>query len=336
MKKVIFSGIQPSGNLHIGNYIGALQQWVKLQSTVDSRLSTEYELIFCVVDLHAITVPQDPKQLREKILELSALYIACGINPDKSNIFIQSENPDHSYLAWIFDCLIPIGWMNRMTQFKDKSLKQQEGTTVGLFNYPALMAADILLYDTDLVPVGEDQKQHIELTRDVAEKFNKQYEALFELPEPMIDKEAARVMSLQNPKSKMSKSDADASGVINLLDNADLINEKIKRAVTDSGIEIRAGEDKPALTNLLTIYSRVSGKSINELENKYKGLGYVQFKADLTEAIISFIKPVQDKYYELRKDEVYLRKILDQGRDFSLRRSNKKIQKVKSAMGLGR
>ncbi len=330
MKKIIFSGIQPSGNLHIGNYIGAIQQWIKLQN------DPNYELIFFSVDLHAITVPQDPKILREKNLELTALYIACGIDPKKSKIFIQSENFDHTYLAWIFDCVIPIGWMNRMTQFKDKSQKQAENTTVGLFNYPALMAADILLYDTNLVPVGEDQKQHIELTRDIAEKFNKTFGEVFTLPEPMIDKAVARIMSLQNPGSKMSKSDKDQSGTINLLEDEASIRDKIKHAVTDSGSEIVAREDKPAMSNLLDIYAHLSGKAVSELEKKYRGVGYGQFKSEMAESVIDALKPIQHRYHELRRNESQLKTILDEGAEFARSRSSKKIVQVKQAMGLGR
>lgn len=330
-KKVVFSGIQPSGDLHIGNYIGAIEQWVNLQNKSD-----DMEFIFCVVDLHAITVFQDPKKLREKILDVTALYLACGIDPKKSKIFVQSENPDHAYLSWIFDCLIPMGWMNRMIQFKDKSVKQAESTTVGLFNYPALMAADILIYDTNLVPVGEDQKQHVELTRDIAEKFNKQYGETFVLPEVMLDKDAARVMSLQNPQAKMSKSSKDPLGTINLLDNPDEIRGKVKRAVTDSGTEIKFGENKPAISNLLVIYSRLSGKSIQNLEQQYQGLGYGQFKNDLGEVIVSALKVIKDKYDNVRNDEEYLRQVLDQGRDFANKKTSVKLSRVKNLMGLGR
>lgn len=351
MKKVIFSGIQPSGNLHVGNYIGALQQWVKLQEsspftvhrsqnesmTVNRELSTEnYELIFCIVDLHAITLPQDPKVLHEKNLELAALYVASGIDPKKSKIFIQSENPDHPYLAWIFDCITPMGWLHRMTQFKDKSTKQAENTTVGLFNYPPLMAADILLYDADFVPVGEDQKQHIELTCDIGEKFNKTFGETFKLPKPMIDRQAARIMSLQNPLSKMSKSDKDPVGTINLLDDRSSIIDKIKRAVTDSGSEVKYSEDKPAISNLLVIYSKLSGKPIQDLENQYQGKGYGEFKNDLAEVVVSSLQTIQTRYKELRSDEAELQEILDEGRDFAIERSSKKIADVKKKVGLGR
>lgn len=324
----IFSGVQPSGNLHIGNYIGALKQWVELQN--------DNEAFFCIVDLHAITVPQDPKVLKEKILEVAALYIACGIDPQKAHIFVQSENPDHANLAWILNCITPFGQLERMTQFKDKSQKQQEGTTAGLFDYPVLMAADILLYGTEEVPVGEDQKQHIELTRDLAEKFNSRFGEVFVLPEPRIIKETAKIMSLQNPYAKMSKSDADASGAINLLDDIDTVVSKIKRAVTDSGNEIVYSEEKPAIPNLLTIFSSVSGKSIEQLQNEYQGKGYGEFKDGLAQAVVSFLEPIQARYHELRNNEEELRQILDSGRDSSKEKSSPTLQKVKNAVGLGR
>lgn len=338
MKKIIFSGIQPSGDLHLGNYIGAIKQWVDLQDKNNNGKIEQLnnELIFCIVDLHAWTVKQDPKILREKNLEIAALYMACGIDPKKSHVFIQSENHDHSYLAWLFDCITPIGWMNRMTQFKDKSEKQKEGITVGLFNYPALMAADILLYDADLVPVGEDQKQHVELTCHIGEKFNKMFGETFKLPKPMIDTQAARIMSLQNPNSKMSKSDKDPMGTINLLDTTDQISQKIKKAVTDSGSEIKYGLDKPAMTNLLVIYSKITGRTIPEIEKQYEGVGYAKFKDDLAEAMIEFLKPIQEKYNEIRLDNEFLQESLDEGRDFTISKSSKKILKVKQVMGLGR
>ncbi|RJP46799.1 MAG: tryptophan--tRNA ligase [Armatimonadetes bacterium] len=340
-KKIIFSGVQPSGNLHIGNYIGAISQWAKLQNPKSEirnpkQSQNSNELIFCIVDLHAITVPQDPKVLREKILEVAALYVASGIDSQKAHIFVQSENPDHTYLSWVFDCILPFGSLARMTQFKDKSMKQQEGTTVGLFNYPALMAADILLYDTDEVPVGEDQKQHVELTRDVAERFNRIYGEVFKLPEPVIQKNTGRIMSLSNPMAKMSKSDKDPVGTINLLDGRDEILEKIKRAVTDSGSEIVKREDKPAISNLLTIYSIVANTEVENLEEKYKSASYSVFKQDLAEAVVNFLEPIQKKYREIRENPEYLNRVLDEGRDFSTSKSSKKIEKVRDVMGLGR
>lgn len=327
MKK-IFSGIQPSGNLHLGNYIGAIKQWVELQNNNDC--------IFCIVDLHAITVPQDPKVLREKNLETTALYLACGIDPKKAKIFIQSENPHHTELAWILNCIAPFGQLERMTQFKDKSVKQQEGTTAGLFDYPVLMAADILLYDTGEVPVGQDQKQHVELTRDLAERFNSRFGETFVVPEPRIIKETARIMSLQNPSTKMSKSDTDALGAINLLDESSVITNKIMKAVTDSGSEIKYSDDKSAVSNLLNIYSAVSNIPIVDLEEKYKGKGYGEFKKDLAEAVLAVIKPIQEKYYDLRKNDEELNRILDEGRDETIKRSSVVLQKAKNAVGLGR
>lgn len=331
MKKVIFSGIQPSGSLHIGNYIGAIKQWVELQNSSDDQ-----ELIFCVVDLHAITVPQDPRRLREKNLEVAALFIAAGINPQKSKIFIQSENPDHPYLGWILNCITPFGQLERMIQFKDKSSKQAESTTAGLFDYPVLMAADILLYDTDEVPVGEDQKQHIEITRDIAEKFNHTFGETFKLPNPRILKETARIMSLQNPTSKMSKSDANPMGTINLLDDSNTVNEKIKRAVTDSGSEIVYRQDKPAISNLLTIYLNVANTSIKDLEQKYQEKGYGEFKKDLADVTVEFLSKFQTRYHELMRDKEELNKILSEGAMFAKERSSKKVMQVKKVVGLGR
>ncbi len=332
MKKTIFSGIQPSGNLHIGNYIGAIEQWVKLQNTNHNS-----DLIFCVVDLHAITVYQDPKFLREKILEVAALYLASGIDPKKSHIFVQSENPDHSYMTWIFDCVIPYGWMGRMIQFKEKSAKQKESTSVGLFNYPALQAADILLYDTDVVPVGEDQVQHVELARDVAEKFNKLYKTnVFKIPQVMLVKQAARIMSLQHPEAKMSKSLVDPLGTVNILDSREEIFNKVKRAVTDSGTEIVYRADKPALSNLLAIYSQFSGISIPDLEKQYRGASYAQFKEDLASAIDQVLTPIREKYNELRREGSFLNQVLDEGRDFAISKSSLKVKEAKRVMGLGR
>jgi tryptophanyl-tRNA synthetase len=328
MKKTIFSGIQPSGNLHLGNYIGAIKQWVSMQD--------EYEAIFCVVDLHAITVPQDSKVLREKIREIAAIYIAAGIDPQKSHIFIQSENPDHPYLSWVLNCFTPFGQLERMTQFKDKSLKQKDATTAGLFDYPVLMAADILLYDTDEVPVGEDQKQHIELTRDVAEKFNSRYGETFTIPEPKISKETGRIMSLQDPTSKMSKSDNDANGAIFLLDTPEVVREKVKRAVTDSGSEVVYSEDKPAISNLLSIYTSVTNLTIPELEEKYSGVGYGQFKSDLAEAVIEFLTPFQEKYTALMQNPNELDEILDSGVEYARSKSSSIVLKINQAVGLGR
>jgi len=321
--KTVFSGIQPSGNLHIGNYIGAISQWVKIQDNADA--------IFCIVDMHAITVPQDPKILKEKVLEIAALYLSCGIDPKKAHIFIQSENPDHTYLAWLLNTITPFGQLERMTQFKEKSEKHE--ANVGLFDYPVLMAADILLYQTDEVPVGEDQKQHIELTRDLAEKFNKKFGVTFKLPNPVIQKETARIMSLQNPTSKMSKSDNDPLGTINLLDSEAQIREKIKRAVTDSGSKI-SKDSSDAIKNLLTIYSTFNHQTFEKSLTEVGGKSYGEFKTTLADLLVLKLLEIQKKYHEIRNDDVKLRQILDEGRDYVRAKSAKTLQSVKEKMGL--
>lgn len=326
MSKVVFSGIQPSGNLHIGNYIGALEQWEKMQQ--------DFDCIFCIVDLHAITVPQDPKVLKEKVREVAALYLAVGIDPEKSHIFVQSQNPDHPYLGWIFNTITSVGQMSRMTQYKEKKAKhEEESESVGLFDYPALMAGDILLYDTDEVPVGEDQKQHIELTRDIAEKFNKTFGETFKLPNPKISSETARIMSLQNPDNKMSKSDKDPLGAINLLDPEDQIREKIKKAVTDSASKV-GEQGSSAITNLLTIYAAFKDINFSQSQKENDGKSYSQFKSDLADLVVSKLNPIREKYEEIRKDEAQLDKVLSEGLEFALSKSNKKIQEVKEKVGL--
>jgi tryptophanyl-tRNA synthetase len=324
MSKVVFSGIQPSGNLHIGNYIGAISQWVKMQNSTES--------IFCIVDLHAITVPQDPKTLKEKVLEVAALYLACGINPEKSHIFVQSENPNHPYLAWILNTITPFGQLERMTQFKDKSDKHE--ANAGLFDYPVLMAADILLYQTDEVPVGEDQKQHIEITRDIAEKFNNKFGETFKLPNPVIQKESARIMSLQNPTSKMSKSDTDPLGTINLLDSEAQIREKIKKAVTDSGIKISKDASSEGLSNLLIIYSAFKNQDLTSTYDEVEGKLYGEFKTLLADLVVEKLLEIQKKYQEIRGNETNLRKILDEGRDYALEKSSQTLREVKEKVGL--
>jgi len=322
--KTVFSGVQPSGNLHIGNYIGALSQWVKMQENT--------EAFFCIVDLHAITVPQNPKILKEKVLEVAALYLACGLDSKKTHIFIQSENPDHAYLAWILNTITSFGQLERMTQFKEKSEKHE--ANVGLFDYPVLMVSDILLYQTDEVPVGEDQKQHLELTRDLAEKFNSKFGETFKIPAPVISKETAKIMSLQNPLSKMSKSDKDPFGTINLLDTEEQIREKVKRAVTDSGSAISFGEDKPAISNLLTIYGVLSGMSPFAAEEIFVGKNYSEFKKSLADQLASSLSLIQKKYKELRADDKYLRQVLDEGREYAIFRSSQTLRAVKEKMGL--
>ena len=290
--KRVFSGIQPSGNLHIGNYIGAVKHWVDGQN--------EGENIFCVVDLHAITVWQEPEKLREKTLELAAIVLAAGIDPKKSLLFVQSHNPDHANLAWILNCLASMGQMSRMTQYKEKS-EGKDFVSVGLFDYPVLMAADILLYGTTHVPVGDDQKQHVELARDLAERFNSKYGETFVLPEPVIHKVGARIMSLQDPDKKMSKSDANANGAIGLLDSVETVREKISRAVTDSERTIRYDRERPAVFNLIEIHSQFSGLTPQEVEKKYEGRGYADFKAGLTEVVSGFLQDFQKRYFELRQ-----------------------------------
>ncbi len=299
------------------------------------ELQEDYQCIYCIVDLHAVTVPQNPEILHEKIRELTALYIACGIDPEKSIIFVQSHNPDHTGLAWILDCIASMGQLERMTQYKSLSEKLKGQTSVGVFNYPALMAADILLYDTEVVPVGEDQKQHVELTRELARRFNSRYEEVFTIPDVKMMTAGARVMSLQDPESKMSKSSEDPKGTIDLLDNPDTIREKIMSAVTDTGKKIKVGPEKEGITNLLTIYSVVSDQSIQDLEKKYQGRGYGEFKKDLAEVVVDFLKPIQEKYSEIREDENYLNQVLENGLAKAKPISQKTLEKVYNAMGLG-
>lgn len=325
--KTIFSGIQPSGTLTLGNYIGALKQFVEVQN--------EYNCYFCIVDQHAITVPQDRLQLRKNIKSLAALYIAAGIDPEKATIFIQSEVPAHAQAGWMMQCISYIGELERMTQFKDKSAGK-EAVSAGLLTYPPLMVADILLYDTDIVPVGDDQKQHLELTRDLAERFNKKYNDIFKIPEVRIPKVGARVMSLQDPTRKMSKSDANSKGFISLLDEPKVIEKKIKSAVTDSeGIVKFDVTNKPGISNLLSMYSILGGLSIEEIEQKYEGKGYGDFKSDLADVVVNALKPLQDRYYELI-DSAELDEILDQGAEKANRTANKMLRKMENAMGLGR
>ena len=303
MKKRIFSGAQPTGNLHIGNYLGALKNWVDLQN--------EYESFFCIVNLHAVTLPQDPEILKKKTLDLARIYLASGIDPDVSTVFIQSDVSEHAELTWILNCVARMGELERMTQFKDKGKGNRERAGVGLFTYPVLMAADILLYQTDLVPIGKDQKQHLELSRDLAERFNRDFGETFVIPDAFIPPVGANILSLQEPAKKMSKSDENANGSIFLLDDADAITKKIKRAVTDSGTEIRFDESRPAITNLLTIYHLLTGKSAEESEAHFAGKGYGEFKSELAETVVEFLRPFQEKASSFGDDE--LKKILNEG-----------------------
>lgn len=324
-KPRVFSGIQPSGSLTLGNYLGALKQWLADQKTKQS--------IFCVVDLHALTIPQDPKILKEKIQEVAALYLAAGLDPQKSLIFVQSQNPDHAQLAWILNCFLSMGELSRMTQFKEKSQKQKKFVSVGLFDYPALMAADILLYQTDEVPVGEDQKQHVELTRDVAQRFNNQYGPIFKLPKVKLPLTGARIKNLQNPNLKMSKSDSKPLGSIYLLDSPAAIQAKIKKAVTDSGSEIKTDPKKPAISNLLQIFAGFSSQSLEQIEKDYQGQTYQKFKKDLTELVISVLKPLQERYAQIRQSHE-LEKILADGANRAQKLSAPTLAQTKSALGL--
>jgi tryptophanyl-tRNA synthetase len=324
-KKVVFSGIQPSGNLHIGNYIGAIRQWVEGQN---DGLN-----IFCVVDLHAITVPQNPKDLHEKTLEVASLIMACGIDPEKVLLFIQSHNPDHADLAWILNNFISMGEMGRMTQFKEKS-EGKERVSVGLFDYPALMASDILLYDTTEVPVGEDQRQHVEITRDVAERFNSTYKTnTFVLPKVVIPKTGSRIMSLVDPSRKMSKSDKDPMATINLLDLEEDVAKKIAAATTDSGQEVKYDpKDKPGISNLLEIYSQLTGKSMGESEKEFSGKGYKEFKEGVSEATVNFLGSLQEKYRNIRENK-RLEQILKRGSEKAYSISHKKLLEVYEKVG---
>ncbi|MFA5927217.1 MAG: tryptophan--tRNA ligase [Patescibacteria group bacterium] len=329
MSKRIFSGIQPSGVLHLGNYLGAIKQWVELQDEVD-------EAIFCVVDLHAITVPQEPLELKKNILGVAAIYLAAGIDPNKSSIFVQSTRPEHTELAWILNCHTRIGELSRMTQFKDKSRgSADENIGVGLFDYPVLMAADILLYQTTHVPVGEDQKQHVELTRDLAIRFNNRYGQTFAVPEAIIKKESARIMGLDDPTKKMSKSAASANNYIALTDEPDTIRQKIKRAVTDSGSEIESVQGRPAIANLLNIFSEVSGKSVRDIEQDFSGKGYGVFKEALAESVIEFLRPIQIRYFKYIEDYSGLSEILARGSERVAPLAQRTLEDVKGRIGIG-
>ncbi|WP_088815414.1 MULTISPECIES: tryptophan--tRNA ligase [Listeria] len=327
MKKVIFSGIQPSGDLTLGNYIGALKQFGSFQD--------EYDCYYCIVDEHAITVPQDRLKLRKQIRSLAALYLAVGLDPEKATLFIQSEVPAHAQAAWILQCNVYIGELERMTQFKDKSAGKA-GVSAGLLTYPPLMAADILLYQTDLVPVGDDQKQHIELTRDLADRFNKKHNEIFKMPDIFVPKQGARVMSLQEPTKKMSKSDENIKSAIYLLDPPSTIRKKIKSAVTDSsGVVQYDKESKPGISNLLSIYSALTGEMVSAIEEKYAGKGYGDFKSDLAELVVQELEPIQTRYEDfLQSDE--LDRILDEGAEKARFVANKTLKKMENAIGLGR
>ncbi|WP_339228784.1 tryptophan--tRNA ligase [Oceanobacillus sp. FSL K6-2867] len=323
----IFSGIQPSGTLTLGNYLGAIQQFVELQN--------DYDCFFCIVDEHAITVPQERLKLRQNIRSLAALYLASGIDPEKATLFIQSEVPAHTQLGWMLQSISYVGELERMTQYKDKS-EGKDAVSSALLTYPSLMAADILLYNTNVVPVGDDQKQHLELTRNLAQRFNNRFNDIFTIPEIRIPKVGARIMSLQDPTKKMSKSDENEKGYISMLDEPKKIEKKIKSAVTDSeGIVKFDKENKPGVSNLLTIYSSCTGESIEALEAKYEGKGYGDFKQGVADAVIGVLKPIQERYAALINSE-NLDEILDQGAEKASFTANKTVAKAKKAMGLGR
>jgi tryptophanyl-tRNA synthetase len=324
---VIFSGVKPTGFPTLGNYLGALKHFVTYQE--------EHDCYFCVVNQHAITVSQDKLELRDNSRKLAALYLAIGIDPEKSTIFMQSEVPAHTKMGWIMQCISYMGELERMTQFKDKA-DNRVGVSAGLLTYPPLMASDILLYGTDIVPVGDDQKQHLELTRDLAERFNRQYNDIFTIPEVHIPKVGARIMDLGTPEKKMSKSDENAAGYISMLDDEKTVMKKIKRATTDSDANVRYDkENKPGVSNLLTIYSLCSGRTIEDLVQEYEGKGYGDFKEGVANAVISQIKPIQERYHALLNSEE-LDDILDNGAEKANRVANKMLAKAERAMGLER
>ena len=324
-KKVLFSGIQPTGIITLGNYIGALKNWVALQD--------EYDCVYCVVDMHAITVRQDPANLRKNTLELLALYLACGIDPEKCLLFVQSHVPAHAELCWVLNCLTSVGELSRMTQFKDKSRKHADNVNMGLMDYPVLMVADILLYQAALVPVGADQKQHLELTRDLAIRFNNRYSPTFTVPEPYIPRQGARIMSLQDPSAKMSKSDPDENGFVAMTDPPEVIARKFKRAVTDSLACVKAGEDRPGVTNLMSIYAAFTGRTFGQIEDEFAGRGYGDFKTAVADAVIAALSPTPAEQKRLLTDKAYLHGILAEGAQKAARLANKTLAKVYKKTG---
>ncbi len=324
-KKIVFSGVQPSGNLTIGNYLGAIKNF--------SRFSEEYKTFYCVVDLHAITVRQVPAELRARTYETLALYMASGLDAKKNTLFVQSHVPAHAELGWILDCYTMFGELSRMTQFKDKSAKHSQNINAGLFTYPSLMAADILLYGTDLVPVGIDQKQHLELARDIAMRFNQTYSETFTVPEGYIPQDTMKIMSLAEPAQKMSKSDPNQNAVVYILDSKDDIIRKFKRAVTDSDTEIRHSEDKPGISNLMTIYRAFSGKSFEEIEREFDGKGYGDFKLAVGEVCADGLAPVRDEFARLMKDKAQLEQVMREGAEDASHYARKILSKVKRKIG---
>lgn len=324
-KKIIFSGIQPTGTFTLGNYIGAVSRWGALQD--------EYDCIYSIVDMHAITVRQEPAKLRQQTLQSYALLLACGIDPERSVVFIQSHVRSHAELSWILACSTQYGELTRMTQFKDKSAKHPDDVNAGLFTYPVLMAADILAYKADLVPVGVDQKQHVELARNIAQRFNGKYGDFFTVPEPFISETGAKVMSLQEPAKKMSKSDDNPNACIYILDEPDVIIRKFKRAVTDSEAEVRFAEGKDGINNLMTIYSSVTGKSFVDIEKEFSGKGYGDFKLAVGEAVADNLKPVREDYARLMGDREYLKKCYTEGAEKALKMSRRTVLKAYRKVG---
>ena len=324
-KKVILSGAQPSGKMTLGNYLGAIKNWTELQDS--------YDCYYSIVDLHAITVPQDPKVLRANTIELLAQYIACGLDPEKNTIFIQSHVKEHVELMWVLNTMTYMGELSRMTQFKDKSQKSEANLNAGLFTYPVLMAADILLYQTDLVPVGDDQKQHLELARDLANRFNNRFSPTFVVPEGYYPKGGARVMSLQEPSKKMSKSDSNENAFILLADDSDSIKRKIKRSVTDSLGVVKYNDEQPGIKNLIDIYSNLSKKSVEEIVNMYEGKGYGIFKEDVAEVVSEALRPIREKYVDLLNNKDYLEKIYSMGAEKAEKQARKTLRKVYKKVG---
>jgi len=324
-KKVLYSGMQSTGTLQLGNYLGALKNWIELEE--------DYQCFFCVVDMHSITVRQDPAELRKKARALLTLYIAAGLDPEKNCIYYQSHVPAHAELSWILNCYTYMGELNRMTQYKDKAAKHSSNINAGLFTYPVLMAADILLFQTDLVPVGSDQKQHLELTRDVAERFNSIYGDVFTIPEPYIAKAGARIMSLQDPSKKMSKSDENVNGSIYLMDDPDTIVRKFKRAVTDSDNEIRYSDDKPGIKNLIDIYAAATKKTASEIEAEFASSGYGDFKLAVAEEVIKMLRPIQERFADLSKDKAYIDSIIKNNGEKAAYYANKTLRKVQKKVG---
>ena len=325
-KKRILSGIQPTGSFTLGNYIGAVRNW--------SSLQTDFDSLYMVADLHALTVRQDPAELRRHTREAAAMLLATGIDPEQSILFVQSHVPAHTQLSWILSCNTQFGDLSRMTQFKDKSAKHADNVNAGLFTYPALMAADILLYNADLVPVGVDQKQHLEMTRNVAQRFNNLYSPTFTLPEPYISKTGAKIMSLQEPDKKMSKSDTNVNGFVLMTDDEATIMRRFKRAVTDSDGVVRAGDDKPGVTNLMSIYSSLTGKNFETIEKEFEGQGYGVFKEAVAQSVIDTFKPIQEEYHRILDDKAYLDGVLANGAEKASRIADRMVRKVYKKVGL--